>query len=59
MEEKLCSIRTIDKNGRTNIPKEIRKQLDIDTGAEVEIYYDKNKQAIIVRKVENNGTVRK
>ena len=59
--DKIGIIRKVDELGRIVIPKEIRNQLDIDVGTNVEISMvkiqndKKNKEYIVeLRKVENN-----
>lgn len=59
--DKIGIIRKVDELGRIVIPKEIRNQLDIDIGTNVEISMvkiqnDKKSKEYIVelRKVENN-----
>ncbi len=41
-------VRKLDKLGRLVIPKELRREMDIDKGSVLEIFVDKN--AIILRK---------
>ena len=59
--DKIGIIRKVDELGRVVIPKEIRKQLDIDVGTNIEISMvkiqnDKKSKEYVVelRKVENN-----
>ena len=59
--DKIGIIRKVDELGRVVIPKEIRNQLDIDVGTNIEISMvkiqnDKNSKEYVVelRKVENN-----
>lgn len=59
--DKIGIIRKVDELGRVVIPKEIRNQLDIDTGTNIEISMvkiqnDKKSKEYVVelRKVENN-----
>lgn len=59
--DKIGIIRKVDELGRIVIPKEIRNQLDIDTGTNIEISMvkiqnDKKSKEYIVelRKAENN-----
>ena len=59
--DKIGIIRKVDELGRVVIPKEIRNQLDIDTGTNIEISMvkiqndKKNKEYVVeLRKVENN-----
>lgn len=59
--DKIGIIRKIDETGRIVIPKEIRNQLDIDIGTNVEISMvkiqndKKSKEYVIeLRKAENN-----
>ena len=59
--DKIGIIRKVDEMGRIVIPKEIRKQLDIEIGTNVEISMikiqndKKNKEYVVeLRKVENN-----
>lgn len=59
--DKIGIIRKVDELGRIVIPKEIRNQLDIDVGTNVEISMvkiqndKKNKEYVVeLRKVENN-----
>ena len=59
--DKIGIIRKVDELGRVVIPKEIRNQLDIDVGTNIEISMvkiqnDKKSKEYVVelRKVENN-----
>ena len=59
--DKIGIIRKVDELGRVVIPKEIRDQLDIDVGTNIEISMvkiqndKKNKEYVVeLRKVENN-----
>lgn len=59
--DKIGIIRKVDELGRIVIPKEIRNQLDIDVGTNIEISMvkiqnDKKSKEYVVelRKVENN-----
>lgn len=59
--DKIGIIRKVDELGRVVIPKEIRSQLDIDVGTNIEISMvkiqndKKNKEYVIeLRKAENN-----
>lgn len=59
--DKIGIIRKVDEMGRIVIPKEIRKQLDIEIGTNVEISMikiqndKKNKEYVVeLRKAENN-----
>ena len=59
--DKIGIIRKVDEMGRIVIPKEIRNQLDIEIGTNVEISMikiqndKKNKEYVVeLRKVENN-----
>lgn len=59
--DKIGIIRKIDETGRIVIPKEIRDQLDIDVGTNIEISMvkiqndKKSKEYVIeLRKAENN-----
>ena len=59
--DKIGIIRKVDELGRVVIPKEIRNQLDIDVGTNIEISMvkiqnNKNSKEYVVelRKVENN-----
>ena len=59
--DKIGIIRKVDELGRVVIPKEIRNQLDIDVGTNIEISMvkiqndKKNKEYVIeLRKAENN-----
>lgn len=59
--DKIGIIRKVDELGRVVIPKEIRNQLDIEIGSNVEISMvkiqndKKNKEYVVeLRKVENN-----
>lgn len=59
--DKIGIIRKVDEVGRVVIPKEIRNQLDIEIGTNVEISMvkiqndKKNKEYVVeLRKVENN-----
>ena len=59
--DKIGIIRKVDELGRIVIPKEMRNQLDIDTGTNIEISMvkiqnDKNSKEYVVelRKAENN-----
>ena len=59
--DKIGIIRKVDEVGRVVIPKEIRDQLDIEIGTNIEISMvkiqnDKNSKEYVVelRKVENN-----
>ena len=61
IRDKIGIIRKVDEMGRIVIPKEIRKQLDIEIGTNVEISMikiqndKKNKEYVVeLRKVENN-----
>ena len=48
-------VRKVDELGRIVVPKEIRKNLGIDTGTPVEFYVDG--QHVIVRKYDATGSV--
>ena len=59
--DKIGIIRKVDEVGRVVIPKEIRDQLDIEIGTNIEISMvkiqndKKNKEYVVeLRKVENN-----
>lgn len=61
IRDKVGIIRKVDEMGRIVIPKEIRKQLDIEIGTNVEISMikiqndKKNKEYVVeLRKAENN-----
>lgn len=61
IRDKIGIIRKVDEMGRIVIPKEIRKQLDIEIGTNVEISMikiqndKKNKEYVVeLRKAENN-----
>ncbi|PEE20767.1 AbrB family transcriptional regulator [Bacillus toyonensis] len=50
-------LRNMDKLGRLVIPKELRRTLGIDEGDHIEVF--RNKENIVIRKMETPGIVRK